>query len=382
MTPKALVTGAKGHTGSFLVKLLVDNGHDVVATDLPPRERSDLMKKETVFRNDLKYFDVEQFKGVTFIPADLTMKETLRPLFKDKKFDVIYHPASLYDYFAEYEILKKINVGGLKNLLEVIHEECTPFPRFLHWSTCGVYGQPKYKRDPKTKMPIPSDENAPYDPPNVYSKSKKEQELLLKDRAAQWKIPYTIIRPAPIYGPYQSYGMFHIYFMINKMGWMPLPHTYPRYKRLVMPMIHVEDLTRAALFLAQHDESIGEAYSVVEDPMLQEDWLEFVYTLLGIRYTNFALPWFGYKLIAKFIYANVLKENKKARRWGLRPKIDLSMADYITHQYLFSNAKLKKLGFTFKWDSITGTSDTIKWYIDHGWMEREVPTLLILPKEG
>src|SRR5271157_525011 len=382
MAQKVLVTGAKGHTGSFLVKLLVEKGCEVVATDLPPRERSDLMKKETVFRNDLHYMDIEVMEGVTFMPADLTDKESLRPLFKDQQFDVVYHPASLYDYFALIDLLRKINVGGFKNLLEVIHEECDPFPRSLHWSTCGVYGQPKYERDPKTKMPIPANETAPYDPPNAYSVSKREQEELLKELAAQWNIPYTIIRPGPIYGPYQSYGMFHIFYLINRIGWMAAPHAYPRWRRLMMPMVHVENLVQGAEFLAQHDEAIGEAYNVCDDPVTQEEWLEYVYTLLGIKYTNFIVPWIFYKAMAGYLYGIVRKENEKARKWNLRPHIDLSMADYISHQYYFSNQKIKNLGFKFKWDPISGTAEIIKWYKDRGWLESEQPAIIKDPREA
>jgi hypothetical protein len=59
--------------------------------------------------------------GVEFIAADLTKKETLYPLFDhDFEFDAIFHPASLYDYFAELDLLRKINVRGIENLLEVM----------------------------------------------------------------------------------------------------------------------------------------------------------------------------------------------------------------------------------------------------------------------
>ena len=73
-------------------------------------------------------------------------------------------------------------MGGLDNFLNVIKEHSEkvghPMPHFLHWSTCGVYGQPNYEKN-KNGYLIPSDENAPYNPPNNYSTSKMEQEKLL-----------------------------------------------------------------------------------------------------------------------------------------------------------------------------------------------------------
>ncbi len=244
----------KDTPGTFLVNELVKNGWTVLATDLDPGSRKDLMKKERVFRTDLEYMSID-LPGVTFIPADLTKKETLVPLFEQgMDFDAIFHPASLYDYFAEIDILRKINVGGLQNFLEVIIEHYDQtgqeIPHFLHWSTCGVYGQPNYKKNAKGDIE-PADETAPYDPPNAYSISKREQELKLKEIAAEHNIKYTIIRPAPIFGPYQTYGMFHIFYLVNKLGVMPIPHIVPRSKRLMMPAIHVEDLVRAAVFLAE-----------------------------------------------------------------------------------------------------------------------------------
>jgi nucleoside-diphosphate-sugar epimerase len=373
MPRTCLVTGAKGHTGSFLVKILLEKGYHVIATDLPPKERSTLMTKETVFRNDFQYMNCEEWPGVTFIPADLTNKESLRVLFRKEPIDIIFHPASFYDYFALIDILRKINVEGLRNLLDVALEELGKIPRFIHWSTCGVYGQPKYEIDPKTKMSLPADETAPFDPPNAYSISKMEQELLLKDYQKKLgdAFPYTIVRSAPIYGPYQMYGAFHILYMCNKMGHMVSPIIFPKHKKLMMPMIHVETLVEAAFFLSQHDESIGEAYNVIEDNLTQEDWMEFMFQCLGITYTHIPIWRPLYDFAAKLLRNYVEDQNKFARKYGLRPKIDLSMADYITHQYYFSNKKLKDLGFHLKYNSYEGTMHTINWYKEHGWLESE-----------
>ena len=48
------------------------------------------------------------------------------------------------------------------------------------------------------------------------------------------------------------------------------------------------------------------------------------------------------------------------------------MAGYITHQYYFSNQKIKDLGFHFEYaDYRTGIYYTIKWYMDNGWLPTE-----------
>ncbi|MFX1360415.1 MAG: NAD-dependent epimerase/dehydratase family protein, partial [Promethearchaeota archaeon] len=279
MVKLVLVDGAKGHTGTYLVKEILNSRPDwkIVATDLPINKRKEVMTKERVFSSRFKYMtEILENEKVEFIPADLTFKDTIETLFESKKFDIIFNIASLYDYFAEFSTLRNINVEGTRNLLDVIYEsQDLNSLRFIHWSTCGVYGEPKYKKDSKG-YPIPADETTPYNPPNNYSISKKEQEQVVEDYSKQHNLKTTIIRPAPILGPYQMYGVFHIMQIVNKSGFGPGIHVYPKKKRLAIPLVHVEDVVRAAIFLAEQDESIGEAYNLVIDPCFQEDFLEYL----------------------------------------------------------------------------------------------------------
>ncbi|MEX2716995.1 MAG: NAD-dependent epimerase/dehydratase family protein [Candidatus Sigynarchaeum springense] len=372
---QALVTGALGHTGSFLVNLLADHGWHVTATDLDPARRSRFITKEEIFAIPRERLSIDR-AGVEFIPADLTNKNSLRPVFAGKDFDTVFHTASLYDYFAPFELLEKVNVGGLQNLLETYYEHCqgntgnpSILPRFIHWSTCGVYGQPKYER-----WDVPADETAPYNPPNNYSKSKVLQEQLLGEWHREKGVPTVIIRPAPIYGPYQAYGMFHIYHLVRTIGVVPVVCLYPRSKRLRMPMVHVQDLVRAAEFLANApaEKVVGEAFNVIGDCGFQEDFMEYIACLLGANYAHISVPWFVYVILAKITYKSAIGRMKRIARKGKRPRYDAPMAEYITHQYFFSNEKIKQLGFKFEYpDMFLGTKQTVDWYLDHGWLEKE-----------
>ncbi len=370
-----LVDGAKGHTGTFLVKALLEKYENckIVATDLPTDDRKALMTKETVFSKDLGYMlEILENERVEYIAADLTKPETLKPLLEGKKYDVIFHPASLYDYFAPLELLRKINVDGTRNFLEIISEtQDLKKLRFIHWSTCGVYGEPPYKYDPKTKYVIPADETAPYNPPNDYSVSKTEQEGVVKEFYEKKGVKMTIIRSAPIFGPYQTYGTYHILLLLRVMGQGGAIYLHPNKHRLMLPSIHIEDLANAALFLSEKDEAIGEAYNVAHEPVWMDDWLEWLNDKLSIRYT--LLPvWFPiFKFFAKLTAGLAKLRNKKARKIGIRPILDLPMVKYVTHQYTFSNQKLKDLGYKFKYDTWTGFQQTVEWYFEHGWLPTE-----------
>ena len=376
----ALVDGALGHTGSYLVKFLLEKGWNVVATDLKTEDREKVMTKEKVFSFDLQYLDCREWEGVTYIAADLTKKDTLKALFSKeifsndrKNYDVIFHPASLYDYGASYDLLHKVNYDGLNNFIEVIFEYCkesnTEPPRFIHWSTCGVYGEPDYQKNKKGYI-YPIDEMTPFDPPNNYSQTKVEQEnLILKTSEEHPEFKSTIMRSAPIYGPYQTYGMYHIYYMIYIMGHSLLPKIIPKNKKLMMPMIHVEDLAKSAIFLAEKEDAIGEIYNIVNDTPFQEKWLEDLYDTLGVSFTTVPVPWIFFKIMAKLAFSFLKRKEKKARKYGIRPKFDLPMVGYLTHQYYFSNKKIKDLGFEFKYnDYKKGTFETIKWYKEQGWL--------------
>ncbi len=372
---RALVTGALGHTGSFLVNLLADHGWQVTATDLDPTRRSRVITKEAIFSIPNEHLSIVR-PGVEFVPADLTVKDSLRPVFDGKEFDTVFHTASLYDYFAPFDLLEKVNVGGLRNLLETYHEHCqgttngtSALPRFIHWSTCGVYGQPKYER-----WDVPADETAPFDPPNNYSKSKVLQERLLDQWHREKGIPTVIIRPAPIYGPYQAYGMFHIYHLARTVGSVPVVCLYPRSKRLRMPMVHVQDLVRAAEFLADApaEKVVGEAFNVISDCGFQEEFMACIAQVLGADYSYISVPWFIYVVLARITYNRAVARMERLARKGKRPRYDAPMAEYITHQYFFSNEKIKRLGFTFDYpDMFKGTKETVYWYLAHGWLERE-----------
>ncbi|MHA1299989.1 MAG: NAD-dependent epimerase/dehydratase family protein [Candidatus Helarchaeota archaeon] len=371
-----LVDGSKGHTGSFLVRELLNTYKKckIITTDLPPSIRKKEMTKEQVFRNDIgSSHDFLNDKRVEFIPSDLTKPETLKPLFDGKKYDVIFHPASLYDYFAELEHLRLVNVKGTENLLEIIvNTQDLDNMRFIHWSTCGIYGEPKYKKD-KKGFPIPADETFPYQPKNDYSVSKMEQELVVKKYYEEKRIRMTIIRPAPIYGPEDTYGGLHIMQTLSKTGFSIITHIYPKKKRLALPLVHVKDLVRAAIFLSEKEEAIGETYNVIADIFEQDEALEFIYRLLSVNYWNIPVWWPLYKLFTKILFWIAGRKQKKAKKMGTRPVFDLPMVGYLWQNFRFSNKKLKDLGFEFMYpDFRVGIKEVFDWYVENKWVEREI----------
>jgi len=366
-----LVDGCRGHTGSFLIRELLNLYPNVkiVATDLPPKTREKVMTRDNVGSSQ----EFLQDPRVEFIPSDLTKPETLLPLFEGKNYDVVFHPASLYDYFAELDLLRKINVKGTENLLNIIVEtQDLEKIRFMHWSTCGVYGQPKYQKN-KKGFPIPADETSPYDPHNDYSISKMEQELVVKKFYEEKQVKITILRPAPIYGPEDTYGGYHIMQILSKTGYSIVAHIYPKKKRLALPLIHVRDLVRAAIFLSEKAEAVGETYNIISNIHDQDEILEYIYCVVGVKYDNIPVWWPFYKLLTKVLFAVAARIQKRAKKKGLRPLFDLPMVGYLHQNFRFSNKKLVDLGFEFLYpDYEEGIKEVYEWYVKNQWLKREV----------
>ncbi|MEW6201130.1 MAG: NAD(P)-dependent oxidoreductase [bacterium] len=230
---ECLVTGASGFNGYHMVNLLRESGCEVRATDVVNREPEHWKKT-----------------GVEFIEADLTNKETLKPLLKGMEW--VFHPASVFDYLAPWDLLERVNIHGMRNLCEVCVE--SGIERLILWSTAGVYG-------PLDQKLLPAKEDHPKNPANNYEKSKWEQEKIVMEFYERHKLPVTIIRPAPVYGPRNIYGMAQLITAIAK-GWLGV---YVVNYRNRLPFVHVTDVVRTALFLASRGESVGEAYNVADD---------------------------------------------------------------------------------------------------------------------
>lgn len=358
MPKRALVTGACGFTGTHMAEHLKQNGWEVTATDLK-RDEHGVYYCESGDLHPEYFGDFIANLGVELIPADLTKPETLEPLFAGRTYDAVFHVASLYDYFAGWDLLYKVNVEGTRNLAKRALK--AGVGRFVHWSTDGVYGE--------IKNP-PGTEDDPFDPPNLYSKSKAEQEKVLWELHKLENLPLTVIRPAPVYGPRHRYGAYHILYTIQKMGtgivvtWFPKKHT------LMFPSIHVLDLVRGALFLAEKNEAVGQAYNLAADNVPQPVIMEFLYKALGVPYKRLPVYWPIYEFCARIGLGVIKKLDQKARAEGLRPKVDVPMAEYVTHQYWFSNKKLRDLGFEFLYpDPRKGLWEYITWCRERGWLE-------------
>jgi UDP-glucose 4-epimerase len=176
---KILVTGGAGFIASHTADAFIEEGHRVVILD-------DL---STGFEKNIN-------PKAKFVKANICDK-SLMELFEKEKFDVVNHHAAQMDVrrsVKDPEFDATTNILGSINLLQ----NCIKYNvnKFIFASTGGaVYGEQDY---------FPADENHNTQPKSPYGISKLAVEKYLYFYYSEYKLNYTILRYANIYGPRQN----------------------------------------------------------------------------------------------------------------------------------------------------------------------------------
>lgn len=350
--PVSLVTGACGFIGSHVVEVLVEAGHQVRATDLPEAYEQDDLKQGR-FPSVLKANDVE------FIPSDMRAPSSLEPALEGV--DYVFHVASVFSYSAPRSLLRSVNVEGTRALVDLLLEKKRRerLSRLVLWGAGGIYGLP-------SPYDLPLTEETPPAPSNAYLKSKWEQEWLVMEAGRKHDLPFASIRPTGVYGPRAVYGGGQMLMEPAKMKIIAVPKSF----EARIPFVHVRDVARAALHVATDERARGEAFNVSDDSLLS--MVDFMRTVAGITGAKFIeLPPVPVAAIRPLLLAS-------ARVAGLisqhvtqtPPALEEDSVSYFGHDFVYSNDKLKQLGFELLYpDAREGIAETIAWYREQGWLD-------------
>jgi len=192
-----IITGAKGHLGNNLVRLIKSRGHDVRAFDLKG-------KNDTILEN----------LGCVIYHGDITDIKTIEPLFDLTGTNyhmndvVLIHAAGIVSIATKKPAqLDKVNILGTKNILDLALEKGVR--QFIYISS--VHAIP----EPNIDMIIT--ETNDFDPDKVkghYAKSKSIASLMVYEKY-EAGYPVTIIHPSGIIGPF-DFGKGHMTQVIEK----------------------------------------------------------------------------------------------------------------------------------------------------------------------
>ena len=173
--PLALVTGATGQVGSYIVERLVGDGWRVRSL---VREPAAARWLET--------------QGVELVAGDVLDAQRFRDAAAGC--DAIFHAAAIVTARGGWEHYRDSNIGGTRNAIDAA---ASSGARLLHVSSVAVYGGASRYRDE------PTDENTPLAPlpeDAYYARSKRESEQLVLGAHAAGRIWAATVRPDVIYG--------------------------------------------------------------------------------------------------------------------------------------------------------------------------------------
>lgn len=170
---QALITGASGFVGPYLINYLLRLGYEVVGGVHGPEGRLP--------------------EGCRQVSLDVTDLEGMQKLVAELQPDEIYHLAGLtHPTSGQIEDLYRVNFGGALSLLEVVRE-CAPKTAVLLVGSAYAYG----------RLNHPIVETEPLEPVNHYGVSKASADLLGRSYALEG-LRLVRVRPFNHSGPNQS----------------------------------------------------------------------------------------------------------------------------------------------------------------------------------
>ncbi|MGQ9572103.1 MAG: NAD-dependent epimerase/dehydratase family protein [Dehalococcoidia bacterium] len=320
----ALVTGAAGFIGRYVVEHLVALGVRVRATDLPGKGTA--------------YFDAI---GVEFVEADLTKPETLPALF-DGGVDRVFHLGAICNFSTPYEKLRPINVHGVERITRLALD--AGVKRYVHVSSTSVYGP---------YLGTPFREDAPRNPQDNYGKSKKDGEDIVWRRLEEG-LAGIITRPCTVYGPGCTDGAGKVFSRPTSIK------AIPGNGQQLLSNVRVEDVAGTVVHLSHLDEAVGKVFNIADDshPRVAEA-LTIAARTFGAQPPKLHLP-----LVVVKAFARV--DGLISRAKGRIPDLEYDAVRYLARDYVVDNTKLKATGYKFLYPDFAESMRQIgEWYRAH-----------------
>lgn len=325
---KTAITGASGRIGNLLLKMLVENGHDVRV--LAHRNRDGFEK-----------LPVEIVGGSILEPPDLDR------LTKDC--DVIFHLAAVISIRGGFsEHLRKVNIAGTQNLLEAARRQNVR--RVVSFGSVHAFSED----EPDT----PFDETRPLalHAPMAYSRTKAEA-LDLTLRFAKENGPEVIaLCPTSVLGPFDPEPSLSGQMLIDfYKGNIPMlaPGGFD--------WVDVRDVVAGALS-AMHSGRSGEAYLLSGRYATMSDIVRIIGDVTGRPVPKHVAPYLLLRAVAPLVEVF-------SRITGTQPRFTRDAVVTLRRgsRFVSSEKARKDLGYTSRplEDTI---ADAYQWFAQHNYL--------------
>ena len=234
--------------------------------------------------------------------------------------DTVFHLAGfahdMRDPSKIVDLYYKINVSATVQLAELAVK--SGVKRFVFVSSVKAGGI----STPKKCI----NENDQIDPEGIYGKTKREAELRLLKIGKESGMHISIIRPSLVYGPDVKGNLKSMLLGVEKGWFPPLPETGNK-----RSMIHVDDLVRAILLVADDDRANGEIFIATDGvPHSSREIYDAMCGALDRSIPKWSVP--------KILFDMVSLVNPR-----IKYKLNKLLGDEC-----YSSAKLEALGFNAK----------------------------------
>ena len=227
---RLLVTGGTGFIGSHLAEQGRRDGAEVVVLGLAdrPEERANV--------------ELLRSQGVEVVAGSITDAELCRRAVRGAT-HVFHLAVAMREGAKSDEFFESVNLDGTRRLLEASADEGVQ--RFVYCSTIGIYGH---------RAPGITRESSPLAPGNIYERTKVSAERLVREFGTGRALPYTILRPADVYGPRDN--------RLLKLFKGVSAGKFPFFGRGEgrRHMIYVDDVVSGFFRACDRDQALGESF--------------------------------------------------------------------------------------------------------------------------
>jgi nucleoside-diphosphate-sugar epimerase len=250
---RALVTGATGMLGSYIVRQLITSGCAVRALVRRPGDAAWLR-------------DI----GAELARGELADSASLRAAADGC--DAVFHAAAAIGPEPTWETFRVGNVEGTAHVVDACaHAKA----RLVHVSSTAVYGDSRYERAPVDEGMMLID----LPEADAYGRSKQEAERVVLEAHTAGRIWGAIVRPPIMYGERDRQFAPRIAVALDR-GMFPLCAG----GRTTLPMVHANAVAEGALRAAQVDGAGGRAYNLTTDfPLTVAELVRYASVGLGRR---------------------------------------------------------------------------------------------------
>jgi nucleoside-diphosphate-sugar epimerase len=325
MPTTCLITGATGFLGGHLAEACAARGLAVRGLCRPGSDASLLERA-----------------GILVVRGDLEDPASL-PAALDGV-DVVFHCAARVGDWGPADDYRRINVGGLNNLLTACVGR--PLHRFVHFSSLGVYAA-RHHYGTDESEPLPQQHM------DGYTQSKVESEQLALRFQREQGVPVVVLRPGFIYGPRDRTVLPRLIENL-RAGVVRYLGGGDR----ALNTIFVRNLVDAAL-LAMDRDGVGQIYNLTDgEPVSKRRFIEGVALGLGEPPPRGSVP-----LWLAAMAAWCMERLARARGDAQPPRLTQARLKFLGLNLDFSIEKAKReLGYAPRWTFDQALAETLAWY--------------------